>query len=109
MCIFTRDCNDAANAFGNATLLEDDQVLDVACFLDMCSSAEFDTDFSPLFFLYILEEVVDLDTNGHNANRVGIDLTEHGADPFYFSSYGKRNIFRVDPTVLPDVASGYIF
>ncbi|TFA98277.1 hypothetical protein CCMA1212_009972 [Trichoderma ghanense] len=98
--------NDATDALGDAALLDNDEVLDQACLVDVSAATELDTVFSPLGLLGVGEQGVDIHANGNDSHWVGVSLAEHGTKALNLQSTIQLHVFGVDLGVGADILVG---
>lgn len=102
------DCDDASNALGNAALLEDDEILDLTCVLDMCTATELDTDVAPFRVAGVLEQLVYGYTYTYDSHRIRVRLTKDGANTLDLTCSGERYVLCIHDAVLADVGSALV-
>lgn len=78
--VLARDGNDAADPLGDAALLDDDKVLDLARLLDVGPAAELDTGRAPLWVLEVGRDLVERVRERDDPHRVRVRLAKDGPE-----------------------------
>ncbi|GKT91710.1 uncharacterised protein [Colletotrichum tofieldiae] len=100
--------DDAADTLGNTTLLNDDEVLDEAGLLNVRTTTELNANLAPLRVLGVGKQGVDINTDRHNTDRVGVRLAKHCANALDSLGQVKIHFLGVDFAVLADIRVGEV-
>ncbi|KAI5309941.1 hypothetical protein KEM55_002082, partial [Ascosphaera atra] len=106
--LLARDGDDAADPLGDAALLEDDELLDIARLRDVGTAAELDGDAAPAGVRHVLQNLLDLDADGDDAHGVRICLPEDGADARDVAGERQGQVLGVDAAVLANVLGALV-